>query len=293
MIFTLFGFLSLMPASAQTSNKPDNPARAEEEISVEHGKINTADASPVDPGHFEIEPSFSYTRAKHFWDNDGHSQVRGLMHEEDVGLSVTAGLFENMDINIIGGYSWVKDADNDFDEDDGIIGPTTGHDFGDLGFSGRYRFFNNEAKRLEIAYIAGVTIPTGSDSDRDAIGTSQEFWSLDQTLVASKDWDRWTVNVDVGYALPIGNKREDARGPLNADIALGYQVLPWLQPEVELNYGLDFVENSEDAQVLAATVGLVMPINDLLRLNLGVQKALWGENADEATTLVTTVMFAF
>ena len=259
---------------------------------IEHGKINTEDASPVDPGHFEIEPFFWYTRGKHFWDNSGHSQTRGSMHEVGAGLSVTAGLVENLDVNLSVGYSWLKDDDNDFDGDDGFLGPTSGRDFGDLDFSGRYRFYDNEEQRLQIAYIVGTTIPTGSNSDRDAIGTSQEFWSFNQTLVASKDWDRWTVNVDVGYALPLGNKREDARGTLHTNVALGYQVLPWLQPEVELNYSRDYLEN-EDAQVLAATIGLVMPLNDLLRVNVGVQQGLWGENAEKATTMVTAVMFAF
>lgn len=294
MVVAAFGFLGLMqPAMAQNTNESDNPAQAEEEIVVEHGKINTADASPVDPGHFEIEPSFSYTRAKRYWDSAGDSHVRGVLREENMGVSLTAGVVENLDVNISGGYSWLKDADNDFDPGDGQVGPTTGHDFGDLSFSGRYRFYNNEAQQLEMAYIAGMTIPTGSSSDGDAIGTSQEFWSLDQTLVATKDWGLWTVNVDVGYALPLGNKREDARGTLNSDIALGYQVLPWLQPEVELNYIHDYLENTADAQALAATLGLIMPINELLRVNLGVQQGLWGENTYKATTVVMAVKFAF
>lgn len=74
------------------------------------------------------------------------------MHEENVGVSVTVGLVENLDVNLSGGYNWLKDADNDFDADDGLIGPTTGHDFGDLGLGGRYRFYNNEAQRLEVLH---------------------------------------------------------------------------------------------------------------------------------------------
>lgn len=138
-----------------------------------------------------------------------------------------------------------------------------------------------------------MTLPTGSDSNRDTIGTSQEFWSFDQTLVASKDWGSWTANVDLGYALPFSNKRGDARGILNADVALGYQVLAWLQPEVELNYSYEYLENEDDAQIIAAMVGLVMPMNDLLRVNLGVQQGLWRENTDKTTTLLMAVKFAF
>lgn len=264
-----------------------------DEISVEHGKINTADASPVDPGHFELEPSFAYTRSERFWDESGHSHGRGLYREQNIGLSFTAGLVDNVDVNINGGYSWLKDNDNDFDGDGELTGPFRGEDFTDLEVSGRYRFYNNEERHLEIAYIAGVTIPTGNSSDQNEIGTSQEYWSFNQTLVATKDWGRWTLNGDIGFALPIGSKRENARGSFNADLALGYQALPWLQPEVELNYGHEMLTDEDDEQVLAVTAGLVMPINDTLRVNVGVQQGLWGENTDKSTTLVTAVKLAF
>lgn len=264
-----------------------------EEIGIEHGKINTADASPVEPGHFEIEPSFLATRAERYWDNSGHVHGRGLNREHALSVSATAGLVDNLDVNISAGYSWLKDNENDFDGDDDLMGPFRGDDFTDVKVSGRYRFYQDDEQHLELAYIAGLTIPTGSSSDQDQIGTSQEFWSFHQTLVLTKDWGRWTLNGDLGYALPIGNKREKARGTWNGDLAVGYQVLPWLQPEVELNYSHDLVEGADDAQVLAVTAGLVMPINESLRVNVGVQQGLWGENADKATTFVAAAKFAF
>ncbi|ADW19215.1 hypothetical protein Despr_3082 [Desulfobulbus propionicus DSM 2032] len=264
-----------------------------DEISVEHGKINTADASPVDPGHFELEPSFATTRSERFWDAGGHAHGRGLYREHNLGLSFTAGVVDNVDININGGYSWIKDNDNDFDGDGGLTGPFRGEDFTDLEVSGRYRFYSNEEQHLEIAYIAGMTLPTGNSSDQSEIGTSQEYWSFNQTLVATKDLGKWTLNGDIGFVLPIGCKRENARGTFNADLALGYQMLPWLQPEVELNYGHDALSDENDAQVLAVTAGLIMPINDTLRVNVGVQQGLWGENTDKTTTLITAVKFAF
>jgi len=263
------------------------------EIGIEHGKINTADASPVDPGHYEIEASFSFTGAKQFWDASGHTHDRGLFQEQNIGLSFRAGLVDNFDIAVSGAYSWLKDEDNNFDEDAGMVGPSTGDGVTDIEVSGRYRFYNNAERHLEIAYIAGVSIPTGNNSDRDGIGTSQGFWSFNQTLVASKDWERWTLNGDIGFSLPIGNKRENARGLFSIDLALGYQILPWLQPELELNYSHDYLADTDHAQMLAMTAGLVMPINETLRMNIGVQQGVWGENADKATSLCATVKFAF
>ena len=294
----LLGFaLIAQQAQAETATGDAAPSAtpvAAEEIAIEHGKINTADASPVDPGHLEIEPSFAFTRSTRSWDTSGDRQDRGLFREEDIGVGITVGLIENVDFAVNFGYSWVKDEDNNFDEDAGIMGPFTGNNFADTSISGRYRFYKNDEQRVEIAYIGGITFPTGTSSSRDDIGTSQEFVSFDETLVATKDWDRLTLNGDVGFSLPFGGKRENARGSLNLDLALGYQVLSWLQPEVELNYSHDFVSgDDDDGQVLAITAGLVMPINDLLRVNIGVQQGLWGENADQTTTGFVAVKFAF
>jgi len=266
-------------------------AEEAEKIEIEHAKINTADASPVDPGQFELETSFVYTRSKRAWDSSGSTHSRGLFREQTIGFSFTAGLVDNVDINISGGYSWLRD--DDFDGGGDEPASLRADDFTDLEVSGRYRFFHDEERNLEIAYIAGVTIPTGSRSGADRIGTSQEFWSFNQTLVATKDWGQWTLNGDIGYSLPIGNKRQNARGTLNMDLALGYQVLPWLQPVVELNYSHNFMSGEDDAQVLAVTAGLIMPINDFLRVTVGVQQGIWGENADKATTILTGVAFMF
>jgi len=266
---------------------------AGEEAGPEHGKINTLDAFPVDPGHFEVESSYLYTHSKRFWDNAGDVHDRGLAREQAIGLSVTAGVIENVDVAVSSSYRWMKDKENDFDKNDEVYGPETGHNLGDLNISGRYHFFESKEQSISLAYIGGFTLPTGSGSSVQEIGTSQEFWSFNQALVATKDWGKWTANVDVGYALPFGDKRENARGTLKTDIAVGYQILPWLQPEVELNYSRNFLSNDNDQEVIATTVGLVMPINERIRVNTGVQQGLWGRNTDKATSLYAAVKLAF
>lgn len=280
----------------QAETATDDPASgttavAAEEIALEHGKINTADASPVAPGHYEIESSFSYTRATRFWDTSGHSHDRYPFQGENIGLFVTAGLFENADISVSGSYSWLRDDGNNFGGGTRVAEPITEHDFTDTELRGRYRFYNNE--HLEIAYMAGVSIPTGSNSDGDGISSSQKFWSFNQMLVATKDWQRLTLNGDIGFTLPIAGKKENARGALNLDLAMGYHILPWLQAEVELNYSHNSMQNEDDAQTLAITAGLVMPVNETLRVNIGVQQDVWGENTDKTMTTSATVTLAF
>lgn len=262
----------------------------QEEAGPEHGKLNTPDASPVDPGHWEIEFSYGLEQVWRLWDNGGHEHSRRMERDSAVGLSVGAGILENLDLHLSSSYLWLKDEENDFN---GAGGPDSGQGFSDLNLDLRYRFLNDAKRHLEMAYIAGMTAPTGSRSSEREIGTSQEYWSLKQALVVTKDWGHWTGNADAGYSLPFGDRRGNARGVLNGDAALGYQVLPWLQPEVELNYAHEFIAHDSDSDLIAATIGLVMPINESLRLNVGVQQGLWGRNTEKATTYLIALKWAF
>lgn len=270
-----------------------DPATAQEEdASPEHGKINTPDATPVDPGSFEVETVYSHASGNRAWDNREIGSSRGYLSEHAAGLSITAGIVNNFDIAIGSGYNWLRDEDNDYDGD-GNPNPTTGNGLGDLDLHARYRFIRDDAQSLDVAYIGGVTIPTGDRNGESRLGGSQEFWSLNQTLVASKDWGKGTANLAAGFALPFGDRKGAARGTFYADLGIGYQILPWLQPEAEVNFARDFVSQADDAETLAVTGGLVMPVNDRLRINAGVQQAVWGRNADKTTVYSLAVKAAF
>lgn len=264
----------------KSAGRPD----AAEEAQPEHGKLNTADASPVDPGHVELEFGYGGTHSRRCWDEHGNGAGRGRRMDHAAGLSLTVGVVDNLDLSLAGCYLWLRDDDAE---------PDHGEDWADLEFGARYRFLNCEEHHLELAWIAGFTLPTGSRDCAREIGAGQRYWSCGQALALTKDWGRWTTNAEVGYALPFGEHRDDARGELGVNLACGYQALPWLQPELELNYAREFVKGGHDVQVLAITAGLVMPLNDRVRVNVGVQQDLWGRNADQATSWVLCVKLAF
>ncbi len=289
--------LPLLAGPAEAQEDAPSPAAdpltaASEEAGPEHGKINSPDASPVDPGQFEVEATYVYGSANRAWDSHGDGVSRGFASERAGGLSLTAGVADNLDVAVSSGYKWLRDKDNDYDGD-GNPGPMAGEGAGDLDVSARYRFIQNEAYHLDVAYIGGFTIPTGTRNGEAHLGASQEFWSFNQTVVASKDWGRWTANIDAGFSLPIGDRKGAARGTFNADLASGYQLLPWLQPELELNYCHDFVSAADDSEVLAVTAGMVMPINQHLRVNAGIQQAFWGSNTDKTTVFSVAAKVAF
>ncbi len=259
----------------------------------EYCKINTPDVSVVEPGKAEFEVVYNHTSAKRSWDNDSNGFDRGFTREHAASMTLTVGLLKNLDANISAPYRWIKDKDNDYDDADGIDGPVNGNGFGDISFSGRYRFFASESLGMKAGYIGGFTAPTGSRNSRKQIGTGQEYWSWDQQLVAVKSWVPWTANGAIGFALPFGDRRGDARGAFTADIAGGYQLKDWIIPVFELNYAREFLADDNDEQSLAMTAGFVMPVHDLLSVNAGIQQTLWGRNSDKSTTFILSAKTFF
>ena len=242
----------------------------------EHAKLNTEDASPVDPGHFEFELAYSFTQAGRQFDNRWDTTRRRYTREHAFELGLTYGLVENLDIGLGMGYADLYDRDSD---------PRDGGGLTDLTLGAKWRFYHNERLKLEVAYLPGVTIPAGNRSDGNRIGPSQEFWSFDQRISVSKDFlKRWTMNADFGFSLPFGEKRREARGTFDANAAVGYQLLDWIQPEVEVNYAHDTVRAEPDADVIAVTVGVILPIAEHWRIDAGVQQVVSARNADKSTS---------
>jgi len=58
------------------------PARAASEaeaLAVEHGKLSTADATPVDPGRVELEFGYAYAWSRRDWNASGRVKGRDLV----------------------------------------------------------------------------------------------------------------------------------------------------------------------------------------------------------------------
>jgi len=283
---TVAGILAVaLFASAPTAFGQEHPlgaapARQEDASEPECAKLNTEDAMPVGPGEFELEFVYSFSRASRQWSDHWRGENRGLAREHDFELGLTYGVVENLDIGVGLGYADMYDRDDPAGYGRGLM---------DVGIGAKWRFYHNEALDLSLAYLPGITIPFGRRSGSDHIGPSQEFWSIDQKLAMSKFWDRWNLNADVGYSLPLGEDADGARGTLDSNVALGYQLYDWLQPEVELNYAHDFVTGDSDSDQVALTAGLIMPISDTWRVDVGLQHSLAGRNSDRGTTAILAI----
>ena len=270
-----------------------------EEMEIAHAKIATVDASVVDPGHVELTFAYGIQGGKFAWGTDGKRHKRRKLLNHDWVMEACVGVYENIDIALFQGFARLSDHDNNYNEFAGIIDPATGvemedttegptHGFGrgDLGIAGRWRFYNNPKNKLEVSYRWAVIVPTGRRSNLDHLGPSQGYTSLTNALVATKDIGRFTGNLYGGYTVPLAHaeRTDNSAGTYDLNFALGYQVFSWLQPEIEVLWAQEFQKHGKGAKVLSVVAGVVMPIHDHMRIDLGIQQDIAGSNTDQTTT---------
>jgi Putative MetA-pathway of phenol degradation len=263
-----------VPASAQDDDAAPAPA-------LEHGKAATADASPVDPGALEFEVGYSP-----LW--SGAGGTRGFVRGAPASLhafsaTLTHGVAPGVDAKVSAGFGSIHDEGHL--HADGST-PRDGAGTTDLVLGSRWRFVNLPGDGLELAVTADVIAPTGAPHTPERVGLTQGFWSARGALVATKDLGALTANGELAWTAPLSGGAGAAAGTVQANAALGCQLTPWLQPEVEVNYQATV---GHDAHVLAATAGIVAPLRGGHRVVAAVQRALWGRNAVETTAAV----FAF
>jgi hypothetical protein len=191
---------------------------------------------------------------------------------------------DSLDLSVGSGYTWLEDKDS---------GLAAGHGIADTSLSAKWRFFEDEQDGLGVAFVPTFTMPTGRKSTANRLGPSQNFLTMDTRFALVKDWsERWSSNVDIGYVIPFGD-REDYRGSLGANVAVGYHLLSRFQPELELNYNRDFIAGSQDADRIAVTVGADMPFSDRVCVRGGVQQGIAGRNTDQSTTFLLSIDLNF
>ena len=260
-------------ASSFEAPPPEPPA-------PEHGKAFSCDATPVDPGGVELEIAY----APWWWAMPGSVDRAGSAQSFVVAAGV--GLVRDVDARIAVGWSLLREREADRPE-------MRGAGVGDTMLAMRWRFLRLASPAVDLAVVGNVVIPTGTRETPTSLGTGQGAWSLGGALVASADRGPWTANVELGWSSRLGAAAGDDLGLIAANVALGVQVAPWLQPEVELNYQHELEGGVEpDERVLWATAGVVLPVAPA-RLVAGVRLPVWQANAAAGPTLTAALKLAF
>ena len=235
----------------------------------------------MDPGAIEIEVGYAPV-----WNDRGGSrgfEVSQQAYTHAFTTAITYGVVRDVDVKVAGGFATAFDAGTV--RPDGST-PRYGKGLTDLVFGARWRFLNRAEQGLELALVGEAVSPTGAPQTPTQVGLTQAYWSARGALVATKDFGRLSMNGELAACVPVSGDAGGLRSILQANVAVGYHVLPWLQPELELNYASEL---GPDAQVLAATAGVVVPFGAGNRIVAAVQHGLWGKNAPETTS----ALFAF
>ncbi|MFH1799656.1 MAG: transporter [Candidatus Omnitrophota bacterium] len=272
----------------------------------EHSKVVTTDATPNDPGQVEVWGSYVLQGGKFAWKSNGARENRGTYLAQVWESQVTVGVYKDIDVGIINWFQHTLDKENNYDEfrdlsdpdtgerlEDETEGPSHGFGWGDLGVAGKWRFYDSAEKKLEIAYMPTIFIPTGRRSNLDHLGASQGYTSLDNSFAFTKDIGRWNGTVNLGYNAPLAHweRTNHYYGTAHANFAAGYQVFWWLQPEAELIYLHDFAGQGQTANLVSLVLGVIMPLGDHLRFELGVQQDVLGSNKTQTTSGIFSVAF--
>jgi len=255
---------------------------ARDETPVEHGKAFTGDATPVEPGHVEIELAY----APAWWATAGAvDRQAGEQHPVVAALGI--GLLRDLDLRLAVAWAMVHATP-------GLPGaPVHGAGLADAALAVRWRFLSLADPAIDLAVAAAVTVPTGTSTTPERLGTSRESWSLGGALLASADWGRFTLGAELGFSAPLAPRESNDVGLLVCNVAVGYQLLPWLQPEIELNYQHEVELGEErDERVLWATAALLVPL-DGVRLLVGGRLPVWSRDAAAGPMATASVKVAF
>jgi hypothetical protein len=266
-----------------------------------HDKLHTESATTVTKGTFEVDAEFSFQNQmsdkRGTFNNNWGKTRRDAMRVYDGQLGLTYGCMDNVDMTIRAGYADIKDRTRPF-------GDKHGRGLKDIDVSFKWRFLNDEDSKYSVAYLAGLGIPAGFESRSGHLGPGKNFWSFNQKVALTKDWDDFTMNADAGYSLPFGRHRtyysttfgtqsESTRGLMSGNVALGYVATEHFQPLVELNYGHEFRNKGNDSDLFATTLGAIVPLDDCKRVNLGYQVPFAGRNAVRSNLFTAGIAASF
>jgi hypothetical protein len=271
----------LLTSNARAEEHDDADAHLFPVAGPDHGKMATEEATPVGEGAVEVEAAYSPTftnRGTGGFDDSAPGRTHAF------SMAVFYGATEHLDVKVGGGFA------NTMDRTD-PAGPTRGQGATDLVLGTRWRFLADAERALDLVLATTVVAPTGQEDAEDALGVTQGYWTLRNALVASKDWGRKTMNAELALTLPVGGGAGDRDGTASANLAIGYAVLPWLQPIAEVNY--EAARDVTTQQRLALTAGVNMTSSNGTRLLVGVQQAVWGRYVGQTTTALAAFKLAF
>lgn len=286
-------------ASGKNTHEKESPPLPCEDWEPETSKIYSWDTPTTDPGHVEVDLSYSLIYSGKEWGTNAHRYNRNLLRIHQFDSLTLIGITKSVDVIIGQGYAFMKDKANNYNEVAGIldpdtkeemedetIGPHRGHGLTDLTAGARWQFYNNTGRKLSLAYIPMVQIPTGRRHNLDHLGPSQGYVSMDNRLALTKNWKKISLSANLAYSVPFAHlkRTENYCGTFETTLSAGYQLNKWLQPQIEAVYNHVFEKQGKGAKLCTMVFGFVAPLNDHVRFDIGLIQDIYGSGADQTST---------
>lgn len=232
----------------------------------------TDDTGTQGKGKGQVELGMSY-----FYDKDKVDELTTLKSEGgDVGMGITIGLLDTVDVVIGLPYAWfsVKENDVRIEREDGIA---------DITFDVKWRFF--EKNGWSLAVKPGVSVPTG-DEDR-GLGAGRSVYRL--FLVGTREIEPFAIHVNAGY-IRNENVFAERRDLWHASAAAEVEVIKNLKlmANVGIERNPDPESNNHPAFALA---GIAYHISEHVALDAGVKYGMTATETD--WTALTGITFRF
>jgi hypothetical protein len=252
-----------------------SPATASEPMRAESANVITQDAFTLSPGEWEFSLGLGMERAHQAFDQSGSVVTRPDTFQNAIAASVVRGLAEDLDLSFTG--FWAKLGDQQSGSEDG-------NGLGDVQLELRWKFFSGDAWHL--AYLPRLVAPLGNKQDEARLVPGQPYWSVDNSLVASRVDGRWARSVEASLSLPFGHARKENRRAVGLNGALGYQLGPAVKIEAELLLEHQQFEPDQTAWRSSLALGAVMHLSPELRMDAALVQGIHGQSADRLNMVV-------
>ena len=253
-----------------------------EPVVADSAKVYTQDAFTLAPGQWEFASAGALERSHRAFDDNGTVVDRPGSYQDTFQMGVVVGLYKGLDLSLTGFWGTLDDGQPDTNSGSGL---------GDLELELRWQFYRGEGWNL--AYLPRVVAPMSDPQNTDSLSPGQPYWSLVNSLVASRVDGRWASSLEGSVALPVGEHRDDARLDLVFNSALGYQVSPGLQLEVEWLLEHQQFEYADAAWRSSVVIGAIIQLRPGLRLDTGYLQGLNGQRSDRLNAFIANFVFQF
>ncbi|NQT21235.1 MAG: transporter [Planctomycetes bacterium] len=251
----------------------------------EHSKIITEDPFPVALGCLQAEVEYIFRASKYQWTDGGNRRKRDPRRLQLAALSLTYGVAKHADLEAVLGFASVIDREQTPDEGDGLT---------DLAVRSNCLLHYNEDAGFAVAYLPMFTFPLGEQRDVDELAISFESYTFDNRIAIVKDWSHYvTTNFDLGYIWFFGKNAGGTNGVIEGNAAIGFQHESWLQPVFEVRYAREFLKSEGDRERVSVLGGLVMPISESTRIEVGLHQAVAGRNTNQFTGVIASLSVTF